>query len=861
MFYTNIANLGNNILLRGVDGNKRINQKIPFKPTLYVKAKNSTSQKWKSLEGVPLEPIQFDSIFDSREFVKKYREVENFKIYGQTFFQYAYISEKFGRGLVVDQSKVVIGNIDIEVGSDNGFPEPAHAFEPIWAITLHVTNPFKKDAVNGRYFVFGCKDYNNTRTDVTYTKCQTEEELIIKFLECWEQHYPDIITGWNIEKFDIPYIINRMNRIFLTEHIKRLSPWGKVQEREILDDKFGNDPIQVYEIYGVSTVDYIRLYKKHSSTPNQESYALDHIAFVELGERKLKYDGTLSEFYHKDYQGYIDYNIHDVTLVNRINSKVALLELAMTLAYDNKVNFNDVFQQVRMWDSITNTHLYNKGIIVPPKEENKKDKQYTGAYVKEPRRGRYKWIASFDLDGLYPHLIMMLNMGPDTITNPMSISDEFAQWWGENESKITIENLLEEKIDTSMLKKYNVCLSPNRQLFSTAKKGFLFELMDTMYADRKKFKSNMIACKKKLEKSTDAAERKQLEKEISMLNNFQAAKKVTLNSAYGALGSQYFRFYDLRIAEGITMSGQLAIRWVQNDINKYLNKLCKTEGEDFVIASDTDSMYLNLEKVMLRAIPDMDKKPTLEVIRQMDKFCENYIQKAIQESFERMYSYINTYAPKMSMKREALADVGIWTGKKHYMLNVWNQEGVEYEKPRLKITGLQAVMAGSMSTTCRQQIKKGYEYIVTDDRAGLIKFKETYWKEFKELPVESIVMYKNCNGLAKYHDNDNLWGKKTPFHVKGALIFNNLLKQKGVDKRYQSIKEGEKVRYVYVREPNEIRSNVISFLDILPKELDLHQYIDYDTQFEKSFTDPLTDIMDAVGWQWEEVSTLDKFFI
>ena len=859
--YTNITTLGNYMLTRGIENGKRFTRREAFKPTLFVKQTKKSPTKWKTLEGYPLDALKFNSIYDCREFLNKYREVKNFKIYGNTFHQYAYISEFFGGNLKFETLDVVTATIDIEVGSENGFPEPKHAFEPITAITLHIFNRFNKEADSDVYYVFGCGEFDTTSFDirsdiqVRYIHCADEKDLIFNFLDIWESNYPDIVTGWNIQKFDFPYIINRMNRLFMEDDVKRLSPWNKIVEKEVFD-KVGTDKVQIYDIYGVAILDYIDLYKKFSPTPNQESYKLNHIAFMELGEKKLDYsdyDG-LFDLYKRDYQKFIEYNIQDVGLVLRLNEKLKLLELGMTLAYENKVNFADVFSQVRMWDSITYNHLRNKGIIVPPKTETVKSEQYAGAYVKEPNPGRYEYVVSVDLDGLYPHLFMMYNLGPETLVDPSKVSPEFYDWF--KNQRVSIEALLNQEIDTSLLKKYNLTLTPNGQVFKRDHQGFLPELMESMYADRKRYKDEMIKCKKKLEKGYSL----ELQNQITMFNNFQSAKKVTLNSAYGAIGNQYFRFFDVRIAEAVTTSGQLAIRWIQKEMNEYLNKLCKTTNYDFVIASDTDSMYLNLGPLIEKAMPEYKEVEKIKVIRAIEKLCDSQIQNFIKDSYRRLDDYVNSYASKMNMKREAIADAAIWTGKKHYLMNVWNNEGVEYNQPKLKVVGLEAVKAGSLSTQARNKIKKAYELIIDGDINKLREFVENYREDFKKLSVEEIALPRGCNNLAKYSDEHKIWGFKTPFHVKGALVYNHLLKIKKLDKRFPSIKEGEKIKYVYLKEPNPVACDVISFLTSLPKELDLHPFIDYDTQFEKTFVSPVETILDAIGWELEQSSSLESLF-
>lgn len=851
MFYTNIINLGNHILVRGVKDGKRIKDRIAYKPKFYLRSKSSQT-KWKSLEGDFLEEISFDNIYEARDFLKKYREIQNFKIYGNTRFEYAYIAEQFSKNLNWDPNYIVVGTIDIEVGSENGFPEPSSASEPITAITLHIRNPWHQKAVDGRYYVFGCGEYTSKSDNVTYIKCEDEKELITKFLEVWETHSPDIITGWNITGFDFPYIINRARRMFMQDEILKLSPWKKINDREAY---IGKKKVQFFDICGVAILDYIDLYKKFSSTPNQESYRLDNICFVELGERKLDYSeyGNLYTLYKRDYEKFIDYNIRDVTLVIKLNEKIRLLELAMTLAYDNKVNFEDVFSQVRMWDSIINNHLRKKGIIIPQKKDTIKGHQYVGAYVKDPQIGMHKYVASYDLDGLYPHLIMMYNLGPETLIDPDSLPDEFSTWF--RNQKITIDSLLNQEIDTEMLKKYNVCLTPNGQIFSRTQQGFLAELMDSGYEDRKKYKQKMLESKKELEKTGN----KELEKSIAKFNNFQSSKKITLNSAYGAIGNEYFRFFDVRIAEAVTTSGQLAIRWIQKDINQYLNGILKTTDIDFVIASDTDSIYLNLGPIIDKAYPNNESIDKHKIIRAMDKFCEENVQKFIQESYKKLDNYVNAFASKMKMKRETLADKAIWTAKKRYMMNAYNIEGVEYAKPKLKITGLEAIKSATPNV-CRKKIKEAYEIILTKDKKALVDFVEEFRKEFKQLPVEDIAFPRGCNGLLEYSDSKTIWGKKTPIHVKGSLIYNHLIKKNKLDKIYQEIKEGEKIKYTYLKEPNIIQCTVVSFPNQLPKELGLDPYIDYDMQFEKSFLDPITAVLNSIGWRLEESNTLDNFF-
>jgi DNA polymerase elongation subunit (family B) len=410
---------------------------------------------------------------------------------------------------------------------------------------------------------------------------------------------------------------------------------------------------KTFDVGGITQLDYLELYRKFTYT-NQESYRLDHIAFVELGQKKLDHSefDTFQDFYTNGWQKFVEYNIVDVELVDRLEDKMKLIELAITMAYDAKVNYNDVFYQVRMWDTIIYNYLKKNNIVIPPKKDSSKSDKYAGAYVKEPIPGRYDWVVSFDLNSLYPHLIMQYNISPETLLE-------------ERHPTATVDRILTEEINFEMHKDYAVCA--NGAMYRKDVRGFLPELMDKMYGERVIFKKRMLKAKQEYEKTpTDA-----LKKEIARCNNIQMAKKIALNSAYGAIGNQYFRYYKLANAEAITLSGQVSIRWIENKMNEYLNKLLKTDNKDYVIASDTDSIYLHLGDLVSRVFTDgvRDKGKVVEFL---DKACQDQIEPFIEKSYQTLASYVNAYDQKMQMKRENIADRGIWTAKKRYILNVWN---------------------------------------------------------------------------------------------------------------------------------------------------------------------------------------------
>jgi len=815
--------------------------KIQYSPTLFLPSKKTS--EWKTLFNENLEPMKFGDIRDARDFVRKYDGVENFKIYGNDRFEYAFIADEFVGQIDWDLQDIHVAIIDIEVGSENGFPDPYKATEPITAIAI------KK--LGGDVTVYGCGDYE-VKGSETYIKCDSESDLCKKFLKDWQENCPDVITGWNIDFFDVPYLVNRIRSVLGEDEVKKLSPWNYLWERKVTIN--GRELTQ-YNIGGVSALDYIELYKWYApGGKSQESYKLDNIANVELGESKLSYDeyDNLHQLYKLNYQKFIEYNIKDVELIVKLEDKLKLLELALTLAYDTKTNFEDVFAQTRMWDALIYNHLFAKKIVVPPKVVQRKNSAFEGAYVKEPQVGMHRYVASFDLDSLYPHLMMQYNISPETLIEPDNYTPEMKQILSQS---VTVDRLLSSEIDTSKLK--DAALTPNGQFFRTDLQGFLPKMMEEMYEDRKKFKNMMLKAKQDYVNEKDETKKNEIGKLVARYNNLQLAKKVSLNSAYGALGSQYFRFYDLRQALAVTMAGQLSIRWIESKINAYMNKLLKTENEDYVIASDTDSIYLRLGNLVDKVYKE--KPDTLRIIEFMDKVCEEKIQPYINQGYQELALYVHAYAQKMRMKREALSDKGIWTAKKRYILNVYNNEGVQYNEPDMKVMGLEMVKSSTPSVI-REKMKETIKLIVRSTESDVQEFIEKFKNEFKSLPPEEVAFPRGINGLKDYSDSANLYKKGTPIHVRGAILYNYMMKEKNLTKSYPLIQEGEKLKFTYLKTPNPLKEDVISFPVRLPKEFGLHEYVNYDLQFEKAFIEPIKVILNCIGWQTEKISSLESFF-
>ena len=817
-FYTNVDTRGDAILLRGIEDGLRFQKKISYKPSMFVSSKNGD---WKTIDGRSIGRVDFSGIRDAREYIKQYSDVSGINLYGLDRFTYTFINEEYPGTIDYDVDKIRIATLDIEVASSEGFPDPADALYPIIAITLRVA---------GVYHVFGTGEFKTDRSDVEYTLCMSEDEILMRFLTCWASKHPDIVTGWNVDRFDIPYIVRRarmMDERRRDDLTKTLSPWGVIKDAE----KFGigTASYKPFTIVGVAVLDYMALYKKFTYV-QQESYRLGHIAHIELGDKKIDYSQyeTLHNLYLRDYQKFIEYNLHDVEIVDRLEDKLKLIEMAMALAYDAKVNYEDVFTQVRMWDVIIHNHLWKKRVAVPARTSGVKSESFVGAYVKDPQVGMHDWVLSFDLNSLYPHLIMQYNISPETLSSAGDVP--------------SIDSLLE--VDPVIPPGYT--MAPNGCLYSTAKQGFLPEIMERMYADRVTYKNMMIDAQKRYEGERDSTKKRALEKEVSRYKNLQMAKKIQLNSAYGAMGNQYFRFFSLSNAVAITMGGQLAIRWVEAELNKKLNKMMKTTDVDYVIASDTDSIYIRLGDLVKKV--GVSREKTVDFL---DKVSREVLQPEIDEIYDRLAKKMQCFSQKMQMKRESIADRGIWTAKKRYILNVYDSEGVRYSSPKLKVMGIEAVKS-STPAACRDAIKKALTLIMTTDQSTVQSYIAEFREKFFNLPFEDVAFPRSVQSLSDY----DLGMKSVPIHVRAALAFNKKLKTLKLDKKYQIIKPGEKIKFCYMKTAGQ---NIMAALTVLPREFNMEAEIDYETQFKKSFLDPLEIILNVVGWSAIQRSTLESF--
>jgi len=842
-FYTSVERYGSNILWRGYDNGRRFSKKVNFEPTLYQPAKQETP--YKSLLGERyLSPKKFENMNDAKDFIERYKDVHGLEIYGNTNYVAQFIQEEYPGEIKFDINLINIAKFDIEVDISDGYANTELADKEITSISYKSSN-------SSTYHLLGRKNYDKAKTltginpdDIQFMKFENEKSMLSRFVQIWTNDYPDVVTGWNVEYFDIMYIVTRIINLFGEAKARELSPWKSIRKHT---RKIFNKDQSTYAISGVAVIDYMDAFKKFGYKYGpQESYKLDHIAHVVLGEKKLDYSeyGNLTALYEQNPQLYLDYNLKDTHLIERMEEESALLSLVLTVAYGGGVNYTEAFGTVGIWETTLYRKLKEKNIIPSLKgSPGDRGNALVGGYVKDPRVGMHPWIVSFDLNSLYPHLMLQYNMSPETyvpdareyVTQEMVLNDQF-----------TNEN-----------KDYSVCA--NGVCFTNAKLGIIPEIIQEYYGNRSKIKKNMLAVEQAAETEQDHIKKKELKKEITQLHNAQMAIKIAMNALYGAIANIYFLYYIGEMAEAITTSGQLSIRYAEKSVNDFMNKFMKTEGLDFIVYIDTDSIYVDMAPIIEKVFGtiDIDKKTGEEFL---DKVCREKIEKIIEDGYEKLAKQMGAYRNAMAMKREKITDKSVFVAKKRYVMNALNSEGVHYEEPKISVTGLESVRS-STPEICREKLKGSFKVIMNGNELETQEFVQNFKTEFYSLPAESVAKISGTDDIEKYTDRKTgSYKKGCPMHVRGCILYNNFLKEKGLQHKYPEIQSGDKVKFVYLKTPNPLRENMISFPNVLPKEFGIDQYIDYETQFNKVFLSPIDNLLQAIGWSAEKVNSIESFF-
>lgn len=846
-FYTHVYADRNGIYYRGYSNNQRVSQQIKtYKPSLFVPTNEETP--YKTVFGQAVQKMIFESIEKAQDFARSNEAIDHDYVFGNTRWHFAYLSDRFESGIDFEMNLIRKVTIDIETDSSKGFADPSEPFAPIISITLKYRDKF---------YVFGLKPCRITRPDVRYKYFNTEQDMLLAFIEYWRKIDFDILFGWNTDQYDIPYIINRIIKIFHDPKrpkysrsvAERLSPWGKIRDTAA---NFRGKRINTYDIVGIVSLDYIDLYRRYM--PKAESDSLKFVADLELGETKVEYDGTLHDLYTKDYEKFIEYNVQDVALVEKLDSKLKLADVVITTAYDSLCNFTDVQQQVRMWDAISFNELKKRKVVIPPIREHDKNEQYEGAFVLPAQTGKHKWVVNFDFASLYPSLIIEHNISPDTFgLNIDCVLDGRKIQYDE-------EGMISRAEDLSILKKLNSTCSGAGWLFEREKSGFLGDIMKRLFEERMVYKTKMKEAQKLAIAASTKEEKAKYENESTKYNNFQSAKKIQLNAAYGSLGSKYFRFYNPELARSVTLSGRAVLLTVKDKITAEIQEKYKI-AYDPIIYGDTDSLYIS-------AKPFVDKLPktltSAEIVDKIDKeFCvelQDYIETALTIHRDRY----NTFTSQLEMVRDVIAEDTIFVSKKRYLMEIWDKEGTRYPKPKRKATGLEMIKS-TTSKYCKEWLNNAADVILKGTSSDLQSLVSNYRKEFEKLPLEIISYPINVSdienyvgqlaskGVITFEDTIDAGERKglkkgTPVQVAAAFTYNRVLEEKKLTKKYDKIKSGQRMRFFYLKDQNPFKSHVMGMFDKVPKELELKCWIDYEAQFEKVFVKPLNILLRAVGW-------------
>ena len=831
-FYTGCAIKGNKILVRGYANGRRFTDSVPFKPSLFIRSEDSST--YKTMGGIDVKRMKFDTIYDCRQFLDQYRELEDCPIYGNTDFITQYLLETYPGEIAYDLSQIKIAYFDIECESEGGFPDLDNPNERINLITVRIS---------GLNYVIAMKPLN-LPTGCKFILAASEKDLIEKFFKVLKKEDPDILTGWNIKLFDIPYIIGRARLFFDDKEIQSFLPFELMKERVT---NIGGKDFKIFELPGFTILDYMDLYKKFSGI-SQESYSLNFIAKAELDEQKLDYSeyGSLREFYTKDFQRFAEYNIQDTELVERLDNKLKLIDLAVSIAYEAKITYDTVFFATRIWETICCDYLLQKKIVPPLKTKYAKDDQFVGAYVKEVVPGLYKNVVSFDATSLYPSIIMQFNISPETcvVKNSSLTADNFL-----GKTNLQIPEMLEDA------QSRNACLACNGSMFTNDVRGFIPTLIEITFNQRQEAKKKMIA----LEKEYEANKNKDLLPRIAALKIRQSVKKILANSLYGCLGNPAFTYSSPELATAVTVTGQVIIRKAENCMNDYIKKITKAD-KDYVIAVDTDSVYLNLDPIVEHIA---SKTKITDITDFINQVCEQKIQPEFKKEMELLSWTLGCKENKIFFKREAIASAGMFIAKKRYALLVYDLEGVRFTEPKLKIMGLETARS-STPAIVRNKLKESIKIILTKTPEELRHFVNTFHDDFMKLPLEDVAAPRGVKGLNKYKDVTDIYKSGTPIATKAALLHNAYIKKIGIDKEVAAITESDKMKFVFLKVPNPYgkggRDGVMGFINKPPAKFNLEKFIDKKKQFEKTFGEPLDNILEAINWSIKEQVTLESFF-
>jgi DNA polymerase elongation subunit (family B) len=756
--------------------------------------------------------------------------------------------------------------IDIETYSDGtGFSKACDANDPINLITIF-------DSLSEKYYTFGCKNYATQQENVKYIKCLSEKDLLTQFLRFWKKDYPDIVTGWNIDGYDIPYIINRINKVWGNDaKANDLSPVGRIQFREkVAVNKLGQ-AVDRWYIHGISILDYMEVYKTFAQG-NRESYSLNYIGEYELGEGKIAVGSySLSRLADEDWMRFVDYNIQDVRILIKLEETLKYLKLIRNLSYRGFVPFTKALAKVSVITGAVAHQALQDNYIIPTFNDERTKKKFAGGYVYEPVPGLYEDLVTYDANSLYPNTIITLNISPETkIGKIISREDNKVEVLFTNQQTMAFS---EEKFQKFIIDQ-QLSVTKANILYTQKTKGIVPKLIDKLYTERIAAKGKMLDAEKKLKKSKDENEKRILESEVIDNYTLQNVYKTLLNSIYGVFSNIYSPLFDIQHAESVTLTGQAVVKTGAKIVHDYAkSKGFEGELNDICVYSDTDSIYFSFSKLFAKnnIILSKDNEITPEA-SEMIKEIGEVLNTEINNWAKRE---LNTVDPRYFFKREKICDAALLQAKKYYILHILDSEGIPTDEFLYK--GIE-IATSKISKEIKEMLKKVVESaIISKDRKKAVSLFQQSYEDFCKLPVDAISTRKKVNNYKKYEDmvtvkpsdSKDLFflfdedqqeeqessitvGKKTPGHTKAAIHFNTLLEKLNITNKYHSIQTGSTIKVFYC-EKNKFNYDVFAYNDELPLEVQEYIKPDYKIMFEKNFMPVVTRIFEIIGWPTPEI--------
>lgn len=729
--------------------------------------------------------------------------------------------------------------IDIETYATDHFSTPEAASDPINLITVF-------DSLSKKYYTWGCKNYSTLEEDVIYYKCSDEKDLLKSFVKFWRKDPPDIVTGWNIHGYDIPYIMNRLSNVFYDEETPyhtKLSPVEKVYLRENASvNKLGRK-IDRWSISGISIIDYMELYENLCGG-KRESMSLNYISEYELGESKIAIGSTsLSTMADTDWFKFVDYNIQDVRLLIMLEEKLKYLKLIRNLSYRGFIPFEKSMGKVAMITGAVAQEALKQGKIIPTFNIKHEKQDFDGGFVYEPVKGLYENVVTYDANSLYPNTIITLNISTETKVGKIISQDE-------DKVKLLLTNHVEKEISRSDFNKIvdmkKLAITKANVLYSQEFKGVVPSLIDRLYTERVNAKNKMLEAKKKINNAKDENEIKRLQEEANDNSILSDVYKVFLNSVYGAFSNIYFPLFDMDHAESVTLSGQAIVKKGPEIVYNYAKSQgFKGELNDILIYQDTDSEFFSFNEILklrdISLIKDGEiTKEAYDIIVEYGEALNNGINEWARKEFKSI-------DPRYVFKREKICDVALLQAKKIYILHILDKEGVKTNEFEYK--GI-AIAQATLSKEVKNLLKRVVESVLlAKDRKVATGIFQDGYEEFSKMSPEEISTRKKINDYEKYAKiaKEYSFGKRTPIQAKSAMNFNNALMKIGIDSKYPKISSGTKIKFFYCRK-NIYGFETMGFIDYYPKELLEIVKPDYRFMFEKNVVPVIRRIFKIVGW-------------